>query len=68
MKTLEKLSRIIIDWKTKKITSEEAMQRVHKLNNVESAVLARGKMKIEIVTKTQAREIVREAKQNGLLL
>lgn len=31
----KKLNQIIIDWKTKRITPEEAMERVHRLNNLE---------------------------------
>ncbi len=31
---MNELSRIIIDWKTKKITVEEAMELVHKFNNL----------------------------------
>ncbi len=41
----EKLSRIIIDWKTEEINPEQAMQRVHRLNNLESTAPTERKKK-----------------------
>lgn len=32
---MKQLNKIIIDWKTKRITPDEAMEKVHRVNNLE---------------------------------